>query len=100
MFVIVLDKATLVGPFLSFDLAETYGKSLGSKFKIMPVKASCDSMQEFLEEVRQGLVLGSNILGSLTKPEETKPNDSEFRRASDLLMGLANRLDYGEEVLG
>lgn len=105
MFLIILGQDDFVGPFVTHEAAESYCEKLGvGSSRIVEISQPselCGSVQELLQNVGVGLLLGSSILTSMTKPEDTKPSDSEFIKAAIELSLLAHEcLGDDENVLG
>lgn len=96
---VILKKSKVIGPFLTLELAETYGETLGTAIKIVPMMPVVGGVQELVETARIGLVKGSRILKTMTRPEDTKPSDTEFLRVSVELMEIASSLDVSVDVL-
>lgn len=94
MFLIILGQDDFVGPFVTHEAAESYCVKIGMKAtRIVELDSPTEgsgSVQELLQNVGAGLIRGSSILTSLTRPEDTKPSDIEFINTAIELSLLAH----------
>ena len=93
MFLIILGQDEFVGPFVTYEAAESYCVKIGMKVSRIvelgsPTEGS-GSVQELLHNAGMGLIRGSAILSTMTKPEDTKPSDTEFIRVALELSEIA-----------